>query len=284
MRPQPARPRLRLPARQAGARPGSPPAATRRPGGHCCRSTSAAAGRPSCAAPGPAPGLTASGRRVTAFHLGRRPRRRAGAGVRVTYWLYRPTHRLGADRSHRPAARRSPPRPAFGSASRTIRPWSRWRRSPAGTTTCSRRARNLPGAGRSPHDRAIAASVRAAMRKSRFAWKAALLSWAPLFALTSSPHSLCLHAGGRLMRSRGHHHRRDEMEEASGQEHKRLEALIGRWKTNGSTREMPGAPAVTIDAVDTYEWLHGGLALLHTVDAKMGEEEGRRRRDHRLRP
>ena len=56
------------------------------------------------------------------------------------------------------------------------------------------------------------------------------------------------------------------MEEASSPEHKRLEALIGRWKTDGSTREMPGAP-VTIDAVDAYEWLPGGFALLHTVDA-----------------
>ena len=62
------------------------------------------------------------------------------------------------------------------------------------------------------------------------------------------------------------------MEEASSPEHKRLEALIGRWKTDGSTREMPGAP-VTIDAVDAYEWLPGGFALLHTVDAKMGEEK-----------
>jgi hypothetical protein len=70
-----------------------------------------------------------------------------------------------------------------------------------------------------------------------------------------------------------HHCRRDEMEEASGAEHKRLQALIGRWKTNGSTREMPGAAAVTIDAVDTYEWLPGGFALLHTVDANMGEEK-----------
>jgi hypothetical protein len=53
------------------------------------------------------------------------------------------------------------------------------------------------------------------------------------------------------------------MEEASGPEHKRLAALIGRWKTDGSTREMPGAPAVTIDAVDAYEWLPGGFAVLH---------------------
>ena len=62
------------------------------------------------------------------------------------------------------------------------------------------------------------------------------------------------------------------MEQAAGAEHKRLDALIGRWKTDGSTREMPGAPGVKIDAVDTYEWLPGGFALLHAVDAKMGDE------------
>lgn len=45
--------------------------------------------RASCAAPGPEPGLTASGRRVTMF-TSVEDRRRAGRGVRVTYWLYRP--------------------------------------------------------------------------------------------------------------------------------------------------------------------------------------------------
>jgi hypothetical protein len=45
--------------------------------------------RASCAAPGPEPGLTASGRRVTLF-TSVADRRRAGGGVRVTYWLYHP--------------------------------------------------------------------------------------------------------------------------------------------------------------------------------------------------
>ena len=36
---------------------------------------------------------------------------------------------------------------------------------------------------------------------------------------------------------------------------------------------MPGAPAVNIDAVDIYEWLPGGFALLHSVDAKMGDDK-----------
>jgi hypothetical protein len=56
-------------------------------------------------------------------------------------------------------------------------------------------------------------------------------------------------------------------------EHERLVALIGRWKTDGWTRDLPGAPATKVDAVDTYGWLPGGFGLLHVVDAKMDEEK-----------
>jgi hypothetical protein len=56
--------------------------------------------RPSCAAPGPATGLTASNRRVTLF-TSVEDRRRAGGDVTVTYWLYRPS--LGWERSTRVA-------------------------------------------------------------------------------------------------------------------------------------------------------------------------------------
>jgi hypothetical protein len=57
-----------------------------------------------------------------------------------------------------------------------------------------------------------------------------------------------------------------------GTEHERLEALIGRWRTEGWTSETAEAPAMRIEAVDTYEWLPGRFALLHTVDARVGEE------------
>jgi hypothetical protein len=60
---------------------------------------------------------------------------------------------------------------------------------------------------------------------------------------------------------------------APGPEQRRLEPLVGLWKTEGRTREMPEAPAEQIDAFDTYEWLHGGFALLHLVDARVGEEK-----------
>ena len=59
---------------------------------------------------------------------------------------------------------------------------------------------------------------------------------------------------------------------APGPEERRLEALVGRWRTRGWTREAPGAPAAEIDAVDTYEWLPGGFALLHRVDARVGDQ------------
>lgn len=56
-------------------------------------------------------------------------------------------------------------------------------------------------------------------------------------------------------------------------EHERLEALVGRWQTEGWTRETAEAPAARIEAVDTYEWLPGRFALLHRVDAQVGEEK-----------
>jgi catechol 2,3-dioxygenase-like lactoylglutathione lyase family enzyme len=53
---------------------------------------------------------------------------------------------------------------------------------------------------------------------------------------------------------------------------RQLDLLVGSWRTRGSTRQAPGAPAAEIDAVDTYEWLPGGFALLHRVDARVGDE------------
>jgi hypothetical protein len=57
-----------------------------------------------------------------------------------------------------------------------------------------------------------------------------------------------------------------------GSEQARLAALIGRWRTQGWTRETAEAPAARIEATDTYEWLPGRFAVLHTVDARVGEE------------
>lgn len=54
-------------------------------------------------------------------------------------------------------------------------------------------------------------------------------------------------------------------------EHQKLQALIGKWHTQGKTVATDTQPSVVVDATDTYEWLHGGYGLLHTVEAGMGE-------------
>jgi hypothetical protein len=62
------------------------------------------------------------------------------------------------------------------------------------------------------------------------------------------------------------------MADASTPALQRLDALIGRWKTEGWTTDGSGARADRIDAVDTYERLPGG-ALLHIVDAQLGDQK-----------
>ena len=57
-----------------------------------------------------------------------------------------------------------------------------------------------------------------------------------------------------------------------GCEHECLGALVGRWKTEGWTSEAPPVTASRIEALDTYEWLPGGHALLHRVDAHVGDQ------------
>jgi Protein of unknown function (DUF1579) len=56
-------------------------------------------------------------------------------------------------------------------------------------------------------------------------------------------------------------------------EHERLQHLVGAWKTEGRTRELPGRPKAKIDAIDVYEWLPGRTSLLHTVDASVADEK-----------
>jgi predicted enzyme related to lactoylglutathione lyase len=52
-----------------------------------------------------------------------------------------------------------------------------------------------------------------------------------------------------------------------------LDVLIGRWRTSGSTVEGAAGPAAEIEAIDTYEWLPGRHALLHCVDARVGDQK-----------
>ena len=52
----------------------------------------------------------------------------------------------------------------------------------------------------------------------------------------------------------------------------RLEALVGRWRTEGWTIDPAGGEGDRIEATDTYERLPGG-ALLHLVDARVGDQK-----------
>ena len=108
----------------------------------------------SCAAPGDRPGLTASRRRVTVF-TSVEDLRPGGGPVRVSYWLYRPT--LGWERIVRVAG------PAEIAAASSIRlnleddpALVPLETLPGRDHYRSRRARNLPGVGRSSDDRAVA--------------------------------------------------------------------------------------------------------------------------------
>ena len=61
------------------------------------------------------------------------------------------------------------------------------------------------------------------------------------------------------------------MTRTRGDQTERLEALVGTWHTQGWTREEAAGPAERIDATDIYEWLPGRAALLHLVEASVGE-------------
>src|SRR5262245_481591 len=58
-----------------------------------------------------------------------------------------------------------------------------------------------------------------------------------------------------------------------GAELARLAVLLGLWHTEGSTSETADSQSARIDATDTYEWLPGGFGLLHTVDARVGDQK-----------
>ncbi|MEU7004294.1 DUF1579 family protein [Nonomuraea sp. NPDC046570] len=56
-------------------------------------------------------------------------------------------------------------------------------------------------------------------------------------------------------------------------ENKRLDALVGRWRSEGQTVATSSQPAVRIVGSDTYEWLDGGFFLIHRVDVQMNDDK-----------
>ncbi|HYW11933.1 MAG TPA: DUF1579 family protein [Longimicrobium sp.] len=60
---------------------------------------------------------------------------------------------------------------------------------------------------------------------------------------------------------------------APGMEHRRLDAFVGTWRTEGVIRAGEHGPATPFTATDRYEWMQGGYFLLHHVRAHMGDVE-----------
>lgn len=54
--------------------------------------------------------------------------------------------------------------------------------------------------------------------------------------------------------------------------HKRLEAFLGRWHTDGQQYESPFGPAATFKAVERWEWLPGGFFLIHRLEGHIGDQ------------
>ncbi len=52
-----------------------------------------------------------------------------------------------------------------------------------------------------------------------------------------------------------------------------LEPIVGAWASRGRTVARRGEPSVTIEGTDVYEWLDGGLFLLHYVDVRVAGEQ-----------
>jgi hypothetical protein len=53
----------------------------------------------------------------------------------------------------------------------------------------------------------------------------------------------------------------------------RLNAFVGRWKTEGEIKASSYGPAGKIIGTDIYQWLLGGFFLVHRVDVRMGDQK-----------
>ena len=54
-------------------------------------------------------------------------------------------------------------------------------------------------------------------------------------------------------------------------ETRRLEVLIGSWRTHGEILDEDGEPVATLDGHDHYEWL-GPFFVVHRIDVEMAGE------------
>jgi hypothetical protein len=51
----------------------------------------------------------------------------------------------------------------------------------------------------------------------------------------------------------------------------RFEIFIGTWNTTGEVLQTEDAPATTLSATDTYQWLSGKHFIAHDADARFGD-------------
>jgi hypothetical protein len=55
-------------------------------------------------------------------------------------------------------------------------------------------------------------------------------------------------------------------------ENEHLEALVGRWRSEGATIASGDDPSIPISGFDDYEWFPGRAFLVHRVDVRMGDD------------
>jgi hypothetical protein len=58
-----------------------------------------------------------------------------------------------------------------------------------------------------------------------------------------------------------------------GPAHQRLDVFHGTWSAEGKQYESSFGPAAKLTAVDTYEWLQGGLFLVHRFQGRSGDAD-----------
>ncbi|HEX2758776.1 MAG TPA: DUF1579 family protein [Thermoanaerobaculia bacterium] len=58
-----------------------------------------------------------------------------------------------------------------------------------------------------------------------------------------------------------------------GPEHKRLDAFVGTWNTEGQAQVSPYGPAGKVTEVDKFEWMPGEFFMTHHWDVRQGGVE-----------
>jgi hypothetical protein len=53
----------------------------------------------------------------------------------------------------------------------------------------------------------------------------------------------------------------------------KLNVFVGKWNIEGKQYDGAFGPAAKINTVETYEWLTGGLFLIHRLNGNVGEQQ-----------